>query len=104
MSFITGPRGHNETKLRYNEGLDLLYIYIIGARDGGGGFRTGGTCVSFVVAAEGNNCRGATVWRVERVEGKTAATRAKGIDNGPIISGRRRLSRHAPSSVERNGR
>lgn len=48
--------------------------------------------------------RGATVWRVERVEGKTAATGAKGIDNGPIISGRRRLSRHAPSSVERNGR
>lgn len=33
-----------------------IYIYIIGARDGGGGFRTGGTCVSFVVAAEGNNC------------------------------------------------
>lgn len=25
LSFITGPRGHNETKLRYNEGPDLLY-------------------------------------------------------------------------------
>lgn len=28
LSFITGPRGHNETKLRYNEGPDLLYIYM----------------------------------------------------------------------------
>lgn len=92
--------------MRYNEGLDLLYIYIIGARDGGGGFRTGGTCVSFVVAAEGNNCPSPRCNGVEsgRVEGKTAATGAKGIDNGPIISGRRRLSRHAPSSAERNGR
>lgn len=34
--------------------------------------------------------------------GKTVATRAEGIDNGPIISGRRRLSRHAPNSVEGN--
>lgn len=91
-----------------------IYVYIGGSRGGGdgggGGFRTGGTCVSFVVAAEGNNypsprCNSVVMGRVERVEGgKTVATRAKGIDNGPIISGRRRLSRHAPNSVEKNGR
>lgn len=78
--------------------------YIAGPR--GGGFRTGGTCVSLVVAAQGiiTLRRGAARSALHRKGSgrKRLAATSKGIDNGPIISGRRRLSRHAPYAGEKD--
>lgn len=101
LSFITGPRGHNETKLRYNEGPDLLYIYIyihvvVGFAPEEHVFPSSSRPKGIITLRRGGERKG---WG-----GKTVATRVKGIDNGPIISGRRRVSRHAPNSVEKNGR
>lgn len=77
--------------------------YIVSPR--GGGFRTGGTCVSLVVAAQGiiTLRRGAARSALHRKGSgrKRLAATSKGIDNGPIISGRRRLSRHAPYAGKR---
>lgn len=81
--------------------------YIAGPR--GGGFRTGGTCVSSVVAAKGIITLRRTRCYTQRLTEekgsgggrKRLPTTAKGIDNGPVISGRRRLSRHALNSGKR---
>lgn len=77
-----GHAGHNETKLRYNEGSDLLYRWSTWW------WVSHWWNMCFLrCRGQGNNYP----WRCGAESEERGKERRKGIDNGPIISGHRRL-------------